>query len=86
MGKYQTQQEVLDIGEDIYYSIHKLQDNKWANEWLNHTRSKEVKSAYLKLLFKSHKMCAEASTIDCTKIITKKDFENLFDEFIEITK
>lgn len=85
MGKYQTQKEVLDFGEDVYLSIHNLQENKWANEWLNHSKSKEIKKDYLKLLFKTHNLCAEAVKTS-SRTIFKKDFDALFDEFIEITK
>ncbi len=87
MGKEKLQKEVLDIGEDTYKSIHQLQETKWANKWLNHSRSKKLKRDYLKLLFKSHSLCIQASKNTCKDIIiTKKDFEALFDEFLELVK
>lgn len=87
MGREQLQQEVLDIGEDTYKSIHQLQETKWANKWLNHSRSKKLKREYLKLLFKSHSLCLQATRNNGKdNIITKEDFEALFDEFLDLVK
>lgn len=85
MGKYQQiQHSFRDIGEDVYEAIHALQNNKWASEWLNHERSKEIKKSYLKLLFKSHSLCTNSLKVNTQ--VTSKDFDAIYDEYIEITK
>lgn len=86
MGKCQINKEIVEIGEDIYQSIHNLQNNRWANAWLNHQQSKEIKIDYFRLLFKSHRLCEKASTPTNENNVCREDFDELFDEFIQITK